>query len=105
MPILKSAAGLAGLKKGDVITKINDETVNSDARLAELIARQKPGDKIKITYLREGSEHNTDATLQNKLGSFASTNPAAVESLGADLSDLSKDKASRAGNRRRCRSE
>jgi len=93
----KGAAGLAGLKKGDVITKINDEAVNSDARLAELIARQKPGDKIRITYLRDGSEHNTDATLQNKLGSFASANPAAVESLGADLSDLSKDKASQLG--------
>jgi len=93
----RGAAGLAGLKKGDVITKINDETVSSDARLAELIARQKPGDKIKITYWRDGSEHNTDATLQNKLGSFASTNPAAVESLGADLSDLSKDKASQLG--------
>ena len=93
----KGAAGLAGLKKGDVITKINDEAVNSDARLAELIARQKPGDKIKITYLRDGSEHNTDATLQNKLGSFASANPAAVESLGADLSDLSRDKASQLG--------
>jgi len=93
----KGAAGLAGLKKGDVITKINDEAVSSDARLAELIARQKPGDKIKISYWRDGSEHSTDATLQNKLGSFASANPAAVESLGADFSDLAKDKASQLG--------
>jgi Do/DeqQ family serine protease len=93
----KGAAGEAGLKKGDVITKINDEGVNSDARLAELIARQKPGDKITITYVRDGVEKSTDAVLQNKMGSFAGTRPAAIESLGADFSTLSKEDASKLG--------
>jgi serine protease Do len=93
----KGAAGEAGIKKGDVIIKINDQAVNSDARLAELIARQKPGDKITITFMREGAEKTTEAVLQNKLGAFASTQPAAVESLGADFSTLSKEDASRLG--------
>jgi S1-C subfamily serine protease len=91
------AAGEAGLKKGDVIVKVNDQAVNSDARLAELIARQKPGDKVKITYVRGGEQHETDATLKNKLGSFASLNKAAVESLGADFSDVSKEDAAKLG--------
>ena len=93
----QGAAGEAGIKKGDVITKINDVEVNTDARLAELIARQKPGDKLKITYSRNGAEQNTEVVLKNKLGTFASAGPAAVESLGADLSDLSKENAAKLG--------
>jgi serine protease Do len=93
----KGAAAEAGIRKGDVIVKINDQTVNSDARLAELVARQKPGDKIMITYLRDGVEKTTEAVLQNKMTVFASTETAAVESLGADFSSLSKEDASRLG--------
>jgi len=51
-----------------VIIKINDEEVNADARLAELIATQKPGDKVKITFLRNGAEQNTEVVLKDKLG-------------------------------------
>jgi serine protease Do len=91
------AAGQAGLKKGDVITKVNGEPVDEDAQLAELIARQKPGDEVKLTFVRNGSEQTVTATLKDKLGSFASANPAAIESLGADFSDLSKDDASKLG--------
>lgn len=91
------AAGEAGIKKGDVIVRINDVSVNSDAQLAELIARQKPGDAIKITYLRNGSEQTAQAVLKNKMGSFASMKSAAVESLGAEFSDLSREDAARMG--------
>lgn len=91
------AAARAGIQKGDVITSINDQSVNSDARLAELIARQKPGDHIKISFIRNGSTQNADAVLQGKMGTFASTASAAVESLGANFSDLSKDDAAKLG--------
>ncbi|MDP4256587.1 MAG: trypsin-like peptidase domain-containing protein, partial [Bacteroidota bacterium] len=91
------AAGEAGLKKGDVIVKINDVPLSSDAQLAELIARQKPGDKVRIDYIRDGVNKSTDAVLQNKLGSFASAKPAAIESLGADFSDLSAEDAAKLG--------
>jgi Do/DeqQ family serine protease len=93
----QGAASNAGIQKGDVILKIDDQPVNSDARLAELIARGKPGDKVKITFMRDGSQHEAEATLQGKMGTFASTKSAAVESLGADFSDLSKEDASKLG--------
>lgn len=93
----QGAADEAGLKKGDVIVKINGQAVNSDAQLAELIARQKPGDKVKITYMRGGSQHETDATLKGKMGAFASTKSAAVESLGAEFSDVTKEDAAKMG--------
>ncbi|HEY4285933.1 MAG TPA: trypsin-like peptidase domain-containing protein [Puia sp.] len=93
----KGAAGEAGIRKGDVIVKINDQAVSSDAQLAELIARQKPGDKVKIAFMRNGAEQNAEAVLKNKLGTFASTRSAAVESMGADFSDLGKDDAAKLG--------
>src|SRR5580692_3400585 len=91
----KGAAGEAGLKKGDVITKVNGEKVDEDAQLAELIAREKPGDEVKISFDRNGSEQTVTAKLTDKLGSFAGTKSAAVQSLGADFTDLSKDDAAR----------
>jgi serine protease Do len=93
----RGAAGEAGIKKGDVIIKVNGIEVNSDAQLAEMIARQKPGDDVKITFVRDGIEKNTDAVLKNKLGTFASMKTAAIESLGADFSDLNKEDAKKAG--------
>ena len=93
----EGAAGQAGIRKGDVIVKINDVMVNSDAQLAELIARQRPGDRVKVTYVRNGSEKTADVVLKKTLGSFASMGSAAVESLGADFSTLSKEDAKQMG--------
>jgi S1-C subfamily serine protease len=92
----KGAAAEAGIKKGDVIEKVNDMDVNSDARLAELIARQQPNDKVKITYMRDGKEMTATAVLKDKLGSFGSM-ATAVESLGADFVTLSKEDAQKMG--------
>lgn len=91
------AAAKAGIMKGDVITSVDDQPVASDARLAELIARDKPGDHVKLTFVRNGETKTADAVLQGKLGTFASTETAAVESLGAKFSDVSKDDAARLG--------
>src|SRR3984957_11478116 len=93
----KGAAGEAGIRKGDVITKLNGEKVDEDAQLAEIIARQKPGDEVKITFDRNGAEQTVSAKLTNKLGTFASTKSAVIESLGADFTDLSKDDAAKLG--------
>lgn len=93
----KGAAGEAGLRKGDVITAVNGEKVDEDPELAELIARQRPGDEVKLTYNRDGKEYTTTAKLQDKLGTFAVTGSAAIESMGADFSDLSKDQAAKLG--------
>lgn len=93
----KGAAAAAGIQKGDVIVKVNDLKVDEDAELAELIARQKPGDKVKIDFVRDGANHNVEVVLHSKLGTFASSRTAAVESMGADFSDLSSDDAAKMG--------
>jgi len=91
----QGAAAQAGLKKGDAILKVNDVSVSTSSELAEQIARKKPGDVVKISYVRNGREMTAEAALKNKLGSFASQQTAAIESLGADFSALSKDDAAK----------
>ena len=91
----QGAAAQAGLKKGDAITKVNGSEVSSPAELAEQIARMKPGDKVNITYLRDKSEKNVSVSLKGKMGSFASQDAAAIESLGAQFQALTNEQATR----------
>jgi serine protease Do len=58
-----SAAAKAGLKKDDVITKINDKEVFDHEQLSEAIGKFKPEEKVTITYKRDGKENKTTATL------------------------------------------
>ena len=63
-----SAGASAGLKTGDVITQINGVAVNTSSQLQEQVARFRPGDKIKVGYLRGGSTSTTEAVLRNATG-------------------------------------
>lgn len=58
-----SPAAQAGLKEGDIIIKINDQTVGENGSLSSILGEYRPGDKITITYLRDGREQTTSATL------------------------------------------
>lgn len=58
-----SPADKAGLRRGDVITKINDETVGKQGALSSILGEYRPGDKITITYMRDGKESTTSTTL------------------------------------------
>ncbi len=63
-----SAAEEAGLNQGDIIVNINGTDVNTTAELQELVARNSPGDKITVTYKRDGRQYTTDAVLRNLQG-------------------------------------
>lgn len=65
-----SAADNAGLQEGDIIIKIDDNNVYTVAELQEDIARNRPGDKVKITFIRNGKEEEVRATLKNAMGDF-----------------------------------
>jgi serine protease Do len=58
----------AGLQLGDVITKINQADVNSQSAFEEELAYRYPGDKITVTYQRDGKTASTVVTLVNKAG-------------------------------------
>lgn len=80
------AAALAGLKKGDIVTKINGVTVTSGPELQEQVTRYKPGDKISLTYTRGGRENTVSLTLKNKAGTTSIVKSTGIlEKLGAEL--------------------
>lgn len=58
-----SSADKAGLKMGDVITKIEDYEVESVARLKYYLYKYSPGDKVKVTYIRDGKTKTDTITL------------------------------------------
>ncbi len=65
-----SAADEAGIQKGDFITKINGTVIKTGTEMMEKISSLRPGDKIEISYLRNGSESNVSATLQGAAGNY-----------------------------------
>ena len=73
---LKSAAGAivdkvmpgtpaaeAGLKTGDVITKLNGKDIAEASDLTLQVGMLKPGAKVELTYVRDGAEKTAEATL------------------------------------------
>ena len=58
-----SAAGKAGIKVGDVITKFNDLTIGEPNQLTAAVREQAAGSKVKITVQRGGSEQTFDFTV------------------------------------------
>ncbi|MBR4714650.1 MAG: trypsin-like peptidase domain-containing protein [Bacteroidales bacterium] len=66
--IPKCAAEKAGLREGDVLTKVNNMDVNSYASMMEEVALFNPGDAVEVTYLRDGKQQTTTLTLLNSKG-------------------------------------
>jgi serine protease Do len=59
-----SPAEKAGIRKGDVITKVNENKIESPESLFETIHNFKPGEKVKIVFTRNGKEQSVMATLE-----------------------------------------
>ncbi len=88
----RTAAKEAGLIKGDVITHINGAEVVSTGSLQEVLARCSPGDRIRITYVRDGKTANVDVTLRNRDGKTSVTTPeTAMGILGATFEKASDE--------------
>ncbi|MFD7526147.1 S1C family serine protease [Streptomyces sp. NPDC059849] len=61
-------ADRAGLKAGDVITKFNDTTIDSGPTLIGEIWTHKPGDRVTLTYTRDGKTDTAEVTLGERNG-------------------------------------
>jgi serine protease Do len=96
-----SAAGDAGLEPGDVITRVGDIPVNNVPELQEQVNRFRPGDKLPLTYERNGKAKTTAVTLKNKNNStklITKDDPVeAVESLGGTFESLAGEDLKRLG--------
>ncbi|WP_240135985.1 S1C family serine protease [Streptomyces sp. MUM 178J] len=57
------AAAEAGLKSGDIITRVGDEEITTITSLAETLASLKPGDTVDVEYTRGGTARSAEVTL------------------------------------------
>ncbi|TAF98177.1 MAG: Do family serine endopeptidase [Cytophagia bacterium] len=99
-----SSARDAGIKTGDVITKIDGTTIKTATQLQELIGLKRPGEKTTLTVNRDGDVKDVAVTLRNRTGGKeivkSEESAAAMTSLGAqfiDLNDREKQRLQRAG--------
>lgn len=53
----------AGLKAGDIVTAINEEKVANSLELTHELFKYKPGDKVKVSYFREGKNNTVEVVL------------------------------------------
>lgn len=58
-----SGAAEAGLQSGDIITKIDGQAVTDSSEVMIDVRSHKIGDKIQVTYVRDGKEQNAEVTL------------------------------------------
>ena len=95
----------AGLKSGDIILSVNDETVKDNAALLQKIASLTPGDKVALSIWREGKtitanlvlgERGSESYLADAGGGSRSdgAGAASVEnSLGISVRSLTREEA------------
>ena len=79
------AAQVAGLQKEDVIIAIDGQKIKKFGDLQGVIAQKRPGDKVKVTYLRNKKEHTVTLTLKNEQGNTKVVKNADVDILGIDV--------------------
>jgi putative serine protease PepD len=61
-----SPAASAGLKSGDIITKVDGVKVTSPDELTAIVSRHQPGDTLRLTVERSGSTLELEATLATR---------------------------------------
>ena len=73
----ESGAEKAGLKEGDIITKLNDTKISSPEELTKTIGKFNPDEKITVTYKRDKKEQKTTAVLTKRknTGAYAFATP------------------------------
>jgi putative serine protease PepD len=59
-------AAKAGLRTGDVITAIGGAKVSSTDELRAAINERRPGDRVSVTYTRNGKRHSASLTLASR---------------------------------------
>ncbi|RVU01260.1 Do family serine endopeptidase [Mucilaginibacter limnophilus] len=89
-------AEAAGIRTGDIITKVEGQPVYESSQLQEHVGRMQPGDKINVTVLRDGAEKNFSITLKPeatapKTAALSKSAEELFNKLGASFQPLTKE--------------
>ena len=85
----ESPAAKAGLKEGDIITKVNDIKIDGPAALYEAVGKSKPEEKVTISYIRSGKTNTLVASLAKNKNTMQYYNFSSPERPGAPSFDMS----------------
>jgi len=88
-----SGAESSGLKKGDIINKIDNIVITDFADLSMAVGSKRPGDKVQVTYSRNGKDTTTTVTLRDQKGGTSTRTKADLsvsEKIGAEFEPLSE---------------
>ncbi len=82
----------AGIKSGDIITKMDNTPIGGFSDMSFVVGSKRPGDKVTVTYLRNGKTYTTDVTLKDAKGNTKYRSKAdlsVTEKIGAEFEPLS----------------
>jgi len=90
------SAEQAGIELGDVITKIEEIGINNSSELQEHVGQYRPGDKIKVSLVRNGKEMTLPVILKNREGNVGIVKKEKpvekpILTLGAAFEQVSKE--------------
>lgn len=86
----------AGLKKGDVILKINGVKTKTLPEMQEQVGRFRPGNTIAIEFIRKGQMKETVVTLKNKSNNTSlihAKDKAFLRNVGFEIRELSREES------------
>jgi len=83
-----SGAEKAGLSKGDIIVKLDDQNIATYADLSGYINTKRPNDVVKVTYMKDGQTKTVPVTLSKN--EFFSTEFKGIELENIDAADKKK---------------
>jgi serine protease Do len=89
------AAAQSGIRKADVIVKIENSPVNTKSEMLEVIGQHNPGDKISLGIIRDGKEISVPVTLQSEGGTLAVIKDGKIIIHGATFQRASSDELKR----------
>ena len=84
-----SSAGI--LEENDVIIKMDGKKLHKFSDLQEALAKHRPGDKVKLTIVRDKKEKEVTVTLKNAQGNTKVVKDAGMEILGAAFKPIDAD--------------
>ncbi|UTW61139.1 Do family serine endopeptidase [bacterium SCSIO 12741] len=96
----KGSAREAGIEAGDVITHINSRQVNDVPELQEQLSNFRPGDKVKVTLIRDNESIEIPLVLRNKFGNtdIIDRKDEGIRTvLGANFEEITEKQKSRLG--------
>jgi serine protease DegQ len=80
-----SSAEAAGLRRGDIVTRIQNRPVSNAGTVAATIGIAAPGAQVEVVYLREGREGRATLTVETPSERMVVTGPEALMARGASM--------------------